>query len=103
MQPVTPSTYEIVEFSDGSTVFKCLFCGTETNDPANVDRLYCEHCHWFHERLDEECAAYSRHLYTAVQEVRCALDLAEAAADDVERLACLRAALRELRKALSRL
>lgn len=99
---MTPRTYELDEGPQGTRTFVCRFCGGETADAASVERLYCSHCQWFHERLDEDSVDFSRHLYTAVQEVRCALDLAEAAGDDVGKVESLKAALRQLRKALSR-
>ena len=46
---------------------------------------------------------FSRHLHTAVQAVSDALDIARAAADDAETVKHLEAALRELRRTLSRI
>lgn len=97
-----PATYELRTGTDGREVFKCLFCGVESGDRANLERRYCDACHWFHEPLNEDAEEYSRHLYTAVQEARCALELAEAAGEDAKKVEFLKSALRQLRKALGR-
>ena len=94
-------TYHLIERPDGSKVFKCLFCGVKSSKAENLRRLYCAHCRWFHEPIDEVREKLTRHLHCAANAVNDALDLARAAADP-EAIHDLEAALRALRKALSR-
>ena len=96
------TTYELISAPNSPAIFKCLFCGGQSSDPDSIKRLYCAHCSWFHEPLDENRANLFRHLHTAVEEVQGALDSAEALADDADRINHLEAALRELRRSLSR-
>ena len=94
-------TYQLIERPDGSKVFKCLFCGVKSSKAENLRRLYCALCRWFHEPIDEVREEVRRHLHTAVHAVNDALDLARVA-PDAEAVHDLEAALRALRKALSR-
>ena len=94
-------TYQLIERPDGAKVFKCLFCGVKSSKAENIERLYCALCRWFHEPFDEIREELSRHLHSAVHAVSDALDVARAAPDP-EAVHDLEAALRALRKALSR-
>ena len=96
------TTYELITAASGSAAFRCLLCGGESPDPEAVRRLYCVHCSWFHEPLDEGRLNMFRHIQTAVGEVQAALEAAEALADDAERVNQLKTALHELRRSLSR-
>jgi len=94
-------TYRLIERPDGFKVFKCLFCGIRSSKAENLERLYCARCRWFHEPIDEAREEFTGHLHCAVHAVSDALDLARAAVDP-EAVHDLEAALRSLRKALSR-
>ena len=96
------TTYELITAPGGSVAFRCLLCGGESSSPESVQRLYCVHCSWFHEPLDEDRLNMFRHLQTAFGEAQAALEIAEALAVDGERINRLKTAIHELRRTLSR-
>jgi hypothetical protein len=96
------TTYELIDAPSGSAAFRCLLCGGESPGLDSVQRLYCIHCSWFHEPLDEDRLNMFRHVQTAVGEAQAALDIAEALADDSERINLLKTAIHGLRRILSR-
>ena len=85
-------TYELLEGPEGATVFKRLFCGVDRGASVRGVMRSCHWFHGFHESIDSDSADFSHHLYAAVQEARCALDLAEEAGDDPKSVARLKAA-----------
>jgi hypothetical protein len=96
------TTYELIIAPCGAAAFRCLLCGGESSGSESVQRLYCVHCSWFHEPLDEDRLNMSRHLQAAVGEAQAALEIAEALGDDAERINQLKTALHGLRRTLSR-
>ena len=99
---MTATTYELITESNGDAALKCLLCSGESSNAGDVQRLYCAHCAWFHEPVDETRLNMMRHVQAAFGEVQAALEIAEALADDTHRIDQLTVAHRELRRALSR-
>ena len=99
---MTATTYELINESSGNPVLKCLLCHGESSGADDVRRLYCTHCAWFHEPVDETRLNMLRHVQTALEEAQIALEMAKSLADDSDRTEQLTVAHRELRRALSR-
>jgi hypothetical protein len=95
-------TYELTSAADGSAVLQCLLCHGESSDLESLQRLHCPHCSWFHEPLEKDHLDMLGHIQVAAGEVQAALEIAEGAGGEAARMARLRSALRELRRALSR-
>jgi hypothetical protein len=98
---MTATTYELINESIGTPALKCLLCRGESFGADDVQRLYCTHCAWFHEPVDETRLNMLRHIQIALGEVQAALEIAKTLADDTHRTDQLTTA-RELRRALSR-
>jgi hypothetical protein len=87
-----------------SSDLKCLLCRGESSGADDVQRLYCAHCAWFHEPVDETRLNMVRHIQTALGEVQAALEIAKSLADETHRSGQLTVAHRELpASAISRL
>jgi hypothetical protein len=96
------TTYELITESNGTLALRCLLCRGESSGAGDVQRLYCTHCAWFHEPVDETRLNMLRHIQTALGEVQAALEIAKCMADETHRSDQLTVAHRQLRRALSR-
>src|SRR5690349_24530602 len=94
---MTATTYELINESNGTPALKCLLCRDESVGADDVQRLYCTHCAWFHEPVDETRHYMLRHIETALGEVQAALEMAKSLADEIHRSDQLKVAHRELR------
>jgi hypothetical protein len=65
---MTATTYELITESNGTLALKCLLCRGESAGAEDVQRLYCTHCAWFHEPVDETRLNMLRHIETALGE-----------------------------------
>ena len=101
-EEMAATTYNLINQSNGIPARKCLLCSGESPDMDDVQRLYCTHCCWFHEPVNETKLNMLRHIQTALGEVKTALEMANSLADDFDRTEQLKVAHRELRRALSR-
>jgi hypothetical protein len=99
---MTATTYELINESNGTPVLKCFLCHGESSGADDVQRLYCTHCAWFHEPVNESRLNMLRHVQAALGEVQSALEIAESLADDTHIADQLTVAHLELRRALSR-
>jgi hypothetical protein len=99
---MTATTYELTHESAGKPALKCLLCRGESSGADDVQRLYCTHCDWFHEPVDETRLIMLRHIQTALGEVHAALEIAKSLTDETHRSDQLTVAQQKLRRALSR-
>ena len=84
-EEMTATTYELITESTGTHALKCLLCRGESSGADDVQRLYCTHCAWFHEPVDETRLNMLRHIQTALGEVQAALEIAKSLADETHR------------------
>jgi hypothetical protein len=82
---MTATTYELITESNGTLALKCLLCRGESAGTDDVQRLYCTHCAWFHEPVDETRLNMLRHIETALGEVQAALEIAKSMANETHR------------------
>ena len=96
------STYEITLPGDGheSAVMTCVLCGATHANPADIARVYCPQCDWFHEPVDPVVVEMENAIQRAAGEVATALELADCAGADAMLIGLLREAQECLRRSL---
>jgi hypothetical protein len=61
-EEMTATTSELINESNDTPALKCLLCRGESSGADDVQRLYCTHCAWFHEPVDEIRLNMLRHV-----------------------------------------